>query len=222
MVCELAHRAFTRIGDEEVPDAKTLARLTQLIGPRVIEELRLRGVELAQQRGVMQGKRVRVETTAVAPSIIQRTVVGWGTDACTDAHPEEDQVGVGRIEKEGTGSDAQRREARCGDCLMARRLGPREEGWGNPQPRELLSWTRKVMNQAQRVLEESKQAPRRRRSPWEGRAESLEAMAGRVGQAVEPARLRIFPGDTTVAGRIVSEFRTAHGIDSQRESEQAH
>jgi hypothetical protein len=27
--------AFTRIGDEEVPDAKTLAWLTQLIGPKV-------------------------------------------------------------------------------------------------------------------------------------------------------------------------------------------
>jgi IS5 family transposase len=61
MVCELAYRAFTGIGDEEVPDAKTLARLTQLIGPKVIEELRLRGVELAQQRGVTQGKRLRVE-----------------------------------------------------------------------------------------------------------------------------------------------------------------
>ena len=78
------------------------------------------------------------------------------------------------------------------------------------------------MNQAQRVLEEAKQAPRRRRTPWEGLAESLETMAGRVGQVVEQARPRIFAGDTTAAGRIVSAFRTAHGNDSQRESEQAH
>jgi len=35
----LVYRAFTRIGDEKVPDAKTLARLGQAIGPEVIGEL---------------------------------------------------------------------------------------------------------------------------------------------------------------------------------------
>ena len=32
----LVYRAFTRIGDEKVPDAKTLGRLGQAIGPEVI------------------------------------------------------------------------------------------------------------------------------------------------------------------------------------------
>ena len=36
----LVYRAFTRIGDEKVPDAKTLARLGQLIGPKVIGRLK--------------------------------------------------------------------------------------------------------------------------------------------------------------------------------------
>jgi hypothetical protein len=35
----LVYRAFTRIGDEKVPDAKTQARLGQAIGPEVIGEL---------------------------------------------------------------------------------------------------------------------------------------------------------------------------------------
>ena len=52
------YREFTRIGDKEVPDAKTLTRLGQLIGPKVIEELHQRRVELAEERGVTQGKRV--------------------------------------------------------------------------------------------------------------------------------------------------------------------
>ena len=47
----LVYRAFTRIGDEKVPDAKTLARLGQVIGPKVIEELHGRVVELARERG---------------------------------------------------------------------------------------------------------------------------------------------------------------------------
>jgi IS5 family transposase len=62
------------------------------------------------------------------------------------------------------------------------------------------------MNQAQRVLEEVKQAPRRRRSPLQGLAESLETMVGRVGQVVKQARLRIFAGDTKSPGKIVSVF----------------
>jgi len=54
----LVYRAFTRIGDEKVPDAKTLARLGQLMEPKVIEQLHQRVVELAQERGVTQGKEV--------------------------------------------------------------------------------------------------------------------------------------------------------------------
>src|SRR5881394_1335584 len=48
----LVYRAFTRIGDEKVPDAKTLARLGQVIGPEVIGELHERLMELARERGV--------------------------------------------------------------------------------------------------------------------------------------------------------------------------
>ena len=43
----LVYRALTRIGDAKVPDAKTLARLGQLIEPKVIEQLQQRVVEVA-------------------------------------------------------------------------------------------------------------------------------------------------------------------------------
>ena len=59
----LVYRAFTRIGDEKVPDAKTLARLGQVIGPEVIGELHERLIELARERGVVQGRKMRVDTT---------------------------------------------------------------------------------------------------------------------------------------------------------------
>jgi len=47
----LVYRAFTHIGDEVVPDAKTLARLGQAM------------TELAGERGVVLGRKVRVDTT---------------------------------------------------------------------------------------------------------------------------------------------------------------
>ena len=65
----LVYRAFTRIGDEKVPDAKTLARLGQVIGPEVIGELHERLMELARERGVVQGRKMRVDTTVVETNI---------------------------------------------------------------------------------------------------------------------------------------------------------
>src|ERR1700751_4599697 len=60
----LVYRAFTRI-DEKVPDAKTLVRLGQVIGPEVIAELHERLMELARERGVVQGR----DTTVVETNI---------------------------------------------------------------------------------------------------------------------------------------------------------
>jgi IS5 family transposase len=65
----LVYRAFTRIGDEKVPDAKTLARLGQAIGPEVIGELHERLMELARERGVVKGRKMRVDTTVVETNI---------------------------------------------------------------------------------------------------------------------------------------------------------
>ena len=65
----LVYRAFTRIGDEKVPDAKTLARLGQAIGPEVIGELHERLMELARERGVVQGRKMRIDTTVVETNV---------------------------------------------------------------------------------------------------------------------------------------------------------
>src|SRR3989454_8928993 len=82
----LVYRAFTRIGDEKVPDAKTLARLGQLMGPKVIEQLHQRVVELAQEQGVTQGRKLRVDTTVVETNIHYPTdssLLGDGTRVLT-------------------------------------------------------------------------------------------------------------------------------------------
>jgi len=65
----LLYRAFTRIGDEKVPDAKTLARLGQASGPEVIGKLHWGSMELARERGVVQGRKMRVDTTVVETNI---------------------------------------------------------------------------------------------------------------------------------------------------------
>jgi transposase, IS5 family len=52
-----------------VPDAKTLVRLGQAIGPDTVRELHDRIVELARQRGVIRGRKMRVDTTVVESNI---------------------------------------------------------------------------------------------------------------------------------------------------------
>jgi IS5 family transposase len=59
----LVYRDFTRIGMGKVPDAKTLARIAQALGGEVIAELHRRLVEIAQEEGVIQGRKLRVDTT---------------------------------------------------------------------------------------------------------------------------------------------------------------
>jgi len=65
----LAYRDFTRIGLGKVPDAKTLARIGQAISGEVVAELHRRLVELAQEKGAIQGRKMRVDTTVVETNI---------------------------------------------------------------------------------------------------------------------------------------------------------
>jgi transposase, IS5 family len=203
----LVYRAFTRIGDEKVPDAKTLARLGQLIGPKVVEQLHQRVVELAQERGVTRGRKLRVDTTVVETNIHYPTdssLLGDGTRVLTRTMKKIESKAGGL---KGKVRDRMRsiRKRVLAIALSTRLLGLVGEERRKRQYGELLSLTRKVMNQAQRVLAEVKQVPRRR-TPVEGLAQSLETMVGRVRQVVRQTRIRVFAGDTTSPGKIVSVF----------------
>ena len=65
----LVYRQVTRVYLERIPDAKTLIRLSQVIGVQGVEEIHRRLVELARQRGVVRGRRARVDTTVVETNI---------------------------------------------------------------------------------------------------------------------------------------------------------
>jgi IS5 family transposase len=82
----LLYREFTRIGAEKVPDAKTMGRLAQALPPDVIEKLHARIVAIAQDRGVVSGKRMRVDTTVVETNIhypTDRSLLGDGVRVLT-------------------------------------------------------------------------------------------------------------------------------------------
>src|SRR5215469_9578399 len=62
-------RVHTDRRRESAGFAKTLARLGQAIGPEVIGKLHRRLMELARERGVVQGRKMRVDATVVETNI---------------------------------------------------------------------------------------------------------------------------------------------------------
>ena len=204
----LVYRAFTRIGDEKVPDAKTLARLGQLVGPKVIEQLQERVVELAQEQGVTRGRKLRVDTTVVETNIhypSDSSLLGDGTRVLTRTMKKIEQKAGGLKRKVRDRMRSVRKQV-LAIALSTRYLGPEGEARRKKQYGELLSLTRKIVNQAQRILEEVKKVPRAGRVALGSLVETLATMTGRVQQVMKQTKLRIFAGVTKSPEKIASMF----------------
>src|SRR6202047_4675295 len=65
----LVYRDFTRVGGAKMPDAKTMGRWGLALGPQVIKQVHERIVRIAQAKEVMQGRRMRVDTTVTETNI---------------------------------------------------------------------------------------------------------------------------------------------------------
>jgi transposase, IS5 family len=65
----LVYRYLVRVYFEPVPDAKTLIRLSGVIGAEGIEAIQRRLLEMAKAQGLIKGRRARVDTTGVETNI---------------------------------------------------------------------------------------------------------------------------------------------------------
>jgi IS5 family transposase len=82
----LVYREFTRIGGGKVPDDKTMGRLARQLGPAAVEQLHRRVVEIAVEKRVVTGRKLRVDTTVVETNIHYPTdssLLGDGVRALT-------------------------------------------------------------------------------------------------------------------------------------------
>jgi transposase, IS5 family len=82
----LVYRDFTRVGSEKMPDAKTMGRWGIALGPEVIQQIHERIVQIAQAKKVVQGRKMRVDTTVVERNIHYPTdssLLGDGIRALT-------------------------------------------------------------------------------------------------------------------------------------------
>jgi IS5 family transposase len=152
----LVYREFTRVGVEKVPDAKTMGRLAQALPPEVIEKVHARMVAIAQDRGVVSGKRMRVDTTVVETNIHYPTdssLLGDGVRVLTRLMKRVTQIGgeAGTSLHDRTRS-VQHRLIEIGRATRAKGIGAMEKV--NTAYRKLVEATGRVVGQAKKFSAE--------------------------------------------------------------------
>lgn len=204
----LAYRDFTRIGMGKVPDAKTLARIAQALGGEVIAELHRRLVERAREEGVIQGRKLRVDTTVVETNIHYPTdsrLLSDGTRVLTRQMKRIEQK-AGKLKRKVRDRTRSIRKRVIVIATASRHKGEEGELKRKRQYKELLRFTRQVLNDAKRVLGEVEQMPARKKKGLRDLGGGLANMMERVKQVVKQTKARVFQGITQFPGKIVSVF----------------
>jgi IS5 family transposase len=204
----LAYRDFTHIGLGKVPDAKTLARIAQALGGEVIAKLQERLVKMAQDQGVVRGRKMRVDTTVVETNIHYPTdssLLGDGARVLTRGMKTIEQK-AGKLKRKVRDRTRSVNKRTIAIATASRHKGPEGEEKRKKEYRDLLRLSRQILNDTQRVMEEVEQMPARQKKGLRRLNDGLSAMSTRVRQVVKQAKARIFDGITQLPGKIVSLF----------------
>ncbi len=209
----LVYRDFTRVGAAKMPDAKTMGRWGVAVGPEVIKQIHERMVTIAQEKGVTEGRRMRVDTTVVETNVHYPTdssLLGDGVRVLIRTMKNiTKMVGEAGIRL----CDRSRSvKLRVLDIARAAR------GKGKPQQEklkraygQLLNSTSRVVGQARRFSEEIAAGVKQSRSvlqqlALEGLRDKLDSMVPLVRQVMKQTRARIFRGETRSDGKLLSLF----------------
>src|SRR5580658_2807060 len=152
----LAYRDFARIGMGKVPDAKTLARIAQALGGEVIAELHRRLVEIAQEEGVIRGRKLRVDTTVVETNIHYPTdssLLGDGARVLTRTMKRIEKQ-AGKLKRKLRDRTRSVRKQVLAIALSGGVRGSEGEQRRQQRYGKLLHLSRQILNDTQRVLAE--------------------------------------------------------------------
>ena len=204
----LVYRDFTRIGLGKVPDAKRLARIGQAIGGEVIAELHRRWVEMAQEKGVVAGRKMRVDTTVVESNIHYPTdssLLGDGARVLTRTMKKIEKQ-AGKLKRKLRDRTRSVRKQVLAIALSGGVRGSEGEQRRQQRYGKLLHLSRQILNDTRRVMAEVEELGRVKRKRVEAMMEHLEQMSGRMKQVMEQTKARIFAGWTQMPGKLVSIF----------------
>ena len=209
----LVYRQFTHVGAGKVPDAKTLGRIGLALGPAVVERLHQRVVTISRECGIVEGRRMRVDTTVVETNIHYPTdasLVGVGVRVLTRTMKKITELAgaVGAVLR-----DRSRSTQRCLIQIGRAARSRSDQGKQRLQQcyRRLLAISGRVAGQAKRFAQEVASGCKHsvdllQQMTLEGHRAYIETMLPRVQQVMRQTRQRIDHGDTHSPGKIVSLF----------------
>jgi IS5 family transposase len=209
----LLYREFTRIGSGKVPDAKTLGRQAQALGPQVVEQMHRRVVQLAVENKVVRGRKMRVDTTVVETNIHYPTdssLLGDGDRVLTRLMKKVTAIaGAAGTKLRDSMRSVQRRVAEIARASRAK--GETGQAKLNLLYPKLLEITGRVMGQARRFSVEIGSGVKRsgdvlQQARLQGLKAQIDDMVETVKKVVHQTKARVFGGDTHVAGKILSIF----------------
>jgi IS5 family transposase len=214
----LVYRDFTRVGADKAPDAKTMGRWGIALGPDALKRIHERMVKIAQEKGVTEGRRMRVDTTVVETNIhhpTDSTLLGDGVRVLTRIMKK-----IGKIA--GTAGAKLRDRSRSVKFRLleisrtARAKGPLNHEKLSQAYRKLLTSTSRVVGQAKRfsmeIAEGVKRAFGMKQLALRGLRDELDAMVPLVRQVMRQTKARIVHGNTRSEGKLLSLFEPSTEI----------
>src|ERR1700676_1052567 len=212
----LLYRDFTRVAAGIVPDAKTLGSQARALGPEAIKQIHQRVVALAVENKVVQGRKMRVDTTVVETNIHYPTdssLLGDGDRVLTRLMKKVTAItgAVGTKLRDRMRS-VQRRVAEVARASRAK--GDKGKEKIQPLYRKLLGITGRVVGQAKRFSSEIASGVKQssdvlKQATLEGLKREIDGMVETLGKVVSQTKARVFGGDTHVEGKILSVFETS-------------
>ena len=212
----LIYRDFTRIGGEPVPDAKTMVRLGQALGPALIQQLHARIVQVARAEKVVTGRKMRLDTTVVETNIHYPTdssLLGDGARVLTRTMQQiQAEVGTAGTAVRNRLRSVTHRLIEIGKASRGRgaaAVARQQQAYG-----KLMAITQRVLGQAKRVAQEVRQGIKRAGTLLghvmvEGLTRHLEDVSTLTRRVLAQTQARVFEGNTHFEDKLLSLFETA-------------
>jgi len=209
----VVYREFTRIRGEKVADSKTMVRWGKALGPKVTRAIHDRVVDLGHKRGVVRGRKLRVDTTVAETDIHYPTDSGLLGDVVrvltrTMKQIEREVGDVGTRLRDRTRS-VKHRLIEIGRSAMRKSEGAvarRTEAY-----RKLVTTTKKVMGQAKLFSQEVAAGVKQASTLGgqlliQGLAIYLEEMLGLAARVLKQTQARVWEGNQHYAAKLYSVF----------------
>ena len=206
----LVYRAFTRIGLDAVPDAKTILKIAKALGPEVITDLHQRVVDVAKRVGVTHGRRFRIDTTVVETNVhypTDSTLLQDGVRVLTRAMQRARVAGgssAGRVRNRLRGV------SRLGLAISRQARTPKTRDAMIKSYRRLMATTRAVLRDAATMIRRTGQQLRTARGTsaqiLRDARQQVQPMRPLVERVLAQTRARLFGGDTHVPDKVLSVF----------------